>query len=130
MPTNTETETRIARQQKRITALRARKVSLMNNSKWARLFDTLWHAAGLQYAQAKPLDSDQLYKIELEIYSDQHRGYTSDCTAPPIALVEIEYIIIPLPQTVCRQTLAAALAKSGQYETEWLAGSLKIYGYR
>ena len=59
MPTNTET--RIARQQKRIAALRARKVSLMNNSKWARLFDTLWHAAGLQYAQAKPLDSDQLY---------------------------------------------------------------------
>ena len=120
MPTNTETETRIARQQKRIAALRARKVSLMNNSKWARLFDTLWHAAGLQYAQAKPLDSDQLYKIELEIYSDQHRGYTSDCTAPPIALVEIEYIIIPLPQTICHETLAAALAKAGSMKPNGL----------
>ena len=128
MPNNTQT--RIARQQKRITALRARKVSLMNNSKWARLFDTLWRSAGLQYAQAKPLTSDQPYDIELEIYSDQHRGYTSDYIAGPIALVEIEYIIIPLPETICRQTLAAALAKSGQYETEWLAGSLKIYGYR
>ncbi len=30
MPTNTQT-----RHQKRIAALRARKVSLMNNSKWA-----------------------------------------------------------------------------------------------
>ena len=99
MPTDTQT-----RHQKRIAALRARKVSLMNNSKWARLFDTLWRSAGLQYAQAKPLTSDQLY--------------------------EIEYIIIPLPETICRQTLAAALAKSGQYETEWLADSLKVYGYR
>ena len=57
MPNNTQT--RIACQQKRITALRARKISLMNNSKWARLFDTLWRSAGLQYAQAKPLTSDQ-----------------------------------------------------------------------
>ena len=128
MPTNTET--RIACQQKRITALRARKISLMNNSKWARLFDTLWRSAGLQYAQAKPLTSDQLYDIELEIYSDQHRGYTSDYIAGPIALVEIEYIIIPLPKTTCHETLVTALAKSGQYDTEWLAGSLKIYGYR
>lgn len=128
MPNNTQT--RIARQQKRIAVLRARKISLMNNSKWARLFDTLWRSAGLQYAQAKTLDSNQLYDIELEIYSDQHRGYTSDYIAGPIALVEIEYIIIPLPETICRETLATALAKSGQYDTEWLTGSLKIYGYR
>lgn len=128
MPNNTQT--RIARQQKRIAVLRARKISLMNNSKWARLFNTLWHAAGLQYAQAKTLDSNQLYDIELEIYSDQHRGYISDYIAGPIALVEIEYIIIPLPKTTCRETLATALAASGQYDTEWLAGSLKIYGYR
>ena len=33
MPNNTQT--RIARQQKRIAVLRARKISLMNNSKWA-----------------------------------------------------------------------------------------------
>ena len=84
----------------------------------------------MQYAQAKPLTSDQPYDIELEIYSDQHRGYTSDYIAGPIALVEIEYIIILLPETICRETLATALAASGQYDTEWLAGSLKIYGYR
>ncbi|WP_315359965.1 toxin-antitoxin system protein [Neisseria bacilliformis] len=108
----------------------------MNNSKWARLFALLRRETGGQYARAKMLDGDALYEMQLSTYGEKTRGaehlrgYTTDFTAGPLKLSEIEYIIVPLPDALCRATLAAALAADGQYETEWLSDGLKIYGYR
>ena len=81
-------------------------------------------------------DKQRQYEMQLSTCGEKTRGaehlrgYTTDFTAGPLKLSEIEYIIVPLPATACRATLAAALAADGQYETEWLSDGLKIYGYR
>lgn len=123
---DTETGRRHCRRMERLKAGRSRT---MNNSKWRKVFDLIARETGQTTVQAKMLGDEYMYAMELEIYSEEWRGYSSDWIAGPLKLSEIEYIRIDLPPEICVQQLARAIHILGQYEFKIQNHCLTIYGY-
>lgn len=128
------------RYEKRIATIQASKYSLMNNSKWAKIFRLITEYTGVVEARAKILGNEYLYSMKLEIYADtlsssesyntNLRGYTADGMAGPLKLAEIEYIIVTLPPNIDRETLLLIIRQNGQYEIEIQADTLIVYGWK
>ncbi len=83
--------------QKRITATRAAKAGIMNNSKWVKILGFINKYIGNGNVSAKMLDGETLCQILPETYSDELRVYCADGLAGPLKLLEIKYIAVPLP---------------------------------
>ncbi|WP_373740800.1 toxin-antitoxin system protein [Neisseria sp.] len=118
------------RRARKIKRLRATKGGLMNDSKWAKIFDVIIAATGIETARAKMLDEERLYEMRLKIYSETLRGHTDDWTAGPLKLSEIEYMAVTLPNDTDLPALAQAINDCGQFEFDLEPGSLTVYGYR